>query len=115
MDGIAGLLTAIPNVYAWPVDSITVPCAVVGMGRVQYDTTFARGCDTFTVPVWYVVGTTSTKAARDTLSAAEATIKAAVDGAHSFGDARVLSAEITEIVVSSVAYIGAKFEVEVYG
>jgi hypothetical protein len=113
MDGIAGLFTG--NVYPWPAESVTVPCVVVGYATVAYDLSMGRGADTWTVPVWYVVGKTGTTDARDSLSAAETVVKAAIDGGHSFGDARVTGAEATEIVISSVTYLAAKFDIEVYG
>jgi hypothetical protein len=119
MDGLAGLLTLVPTRYAWPVESITVPCAVVGYpSRIDFDLTMNRGADTWVVPVWYVVGKTGTEDARNALSDIlneAGSVKALLDGAHTFGDVRVTGAEISELVVTGVSYVAAKFDCEVYG
>ena len=59
MDGLADL-TAMDNAYAWPVESISVPCALVDFPEtVTFDLTFGTGKDTFLVPVWHIVGNVS--------------------------------------------------------
>ena len=116
MDGLAALVPT-DNAYAWPVESVTVPCFVVGYpSNVDFDLTFGRGGDTFRLPVWQVVGKSGSKAARDLLSAAltgVASVKEALDGAQTFGDVRVTDASIEEITIAAVAYVGIKFNVEV--
>lgn len=120
MDGIATLLTTsalTPNVYGWPADSVNVPCFVVGYPtRLEFDGTYLRGMDTWTFPVWHVVGKSNTKDARDKLSTAmndTSSIKSALDGAQTFGDVRVTTARVTEVTVAGVAFLAAEYEVEV--
>jgi hypothetical protein len=116
MDGLAALFSVTPaNVYPYPVESITVPCVVVGYARVDFDATMGRGADTWECPVWWVVGKSGTDAARDALSVAETTGKAALDGLHAFGDVRVTAAEIAEFTVGAVTYLGVRFDCEVIG
>jgi hypothetical protein len=120
MDGLAASLSGlVVNRYAWPVESITVPCVVVGYpSRLDFDMVFARGADTWLVPLWYVVGKTGTKDARDALSdilSEAGSVKALLDGAHTFGDVRVTNVEVTEVTIAAVVYLAAKFDCEVYG
>jgi len=121
MDGLSTLLVSaalVPNNYAYPVESVTVPCSVVGYPtKVSFDETMGRGGDSADLPVWILVGVTGTKDARDTLSlvlADASSVKSALDGAQSFGDVRVTEAEVTEITIAAVTYLGVKFTVEVY-
>lgn len=118
MDGLATLATGLaPDVYAYPVDSVTVPCIVVGYPtEITFDMTFQRGGDEMTIPLWYIVGKTSTKDARDRLSTIigdASSVKSAIDGSQSFGDCRVVSAAVEEVTVAAVAFLAVKFDVEV--
>jgi hypothetical protein len=120
MDGLADLATSaglVENAYAWPADSIAVPCIVVGYPtRTTFDITYQRGGDEMTFPVWAVVGKTTTKDARDRLSTLlgdVSSVKSAFDGLRSFGDVRVTNASIDEIAVGGITYLAALFEVEV--
>ena len=116
MDGLAALAPA-TNAYAWPVESVTVPCFVVGYPTsIDFDMTFKRGGDTFILPVWQIVGKGTTKTARDALSAAltgVGSVKEALDGAQSFGDVRVTDAAIESITIAGVEYVGIRFTCEV--
>lgn len=120
MDGIAALLTTAAladNNYAWPADAVTVPCTVVGYPtRLDFDGTYQRGMDTWTFPLWFVVGKSNTAGARDRLSTVlndSSSVKSALDGAQSFGDVRVTTARVTEVTIGAVAYLAAEYEVEV--
>ena len=120
MDGLAALAVTAglaDNVYAWPADSVTVPCLVVGYpSGLAYDGTYGRGMDTWTLPLWFVVGKASTKDARDRLSTIlndSSSVKSALDGAQTFGDVRVTTARVTEVTIGAVAYLAAEFECEV--
>lgn len=121
MDGLATLATnasLATNIYAYPVGSVTVPCIVVGYPTtIDFDTVFARGGDRAVLPVWFVVGKSNTKDARDGLSAIlsdASSVKSAFDGNRSFGSVRVTDADIAEITIAAVDYVGVKFTVEVY-
>ena len=120
MDGLAALATTAaiaPQVYAYPVESATVPCIVVGYPTdIELDVTFQRGGDAVRLPVWYLAGKSNTADTRDRLStilADASSVKSAFDGAQSFGDVRVTDVGIEEITVAAIAYIAAKFTVEV--
>jgi len=120
MDGLATLVTdagLAVNVYAFPPDDFTVPCAVVGYPtEILFDITAQRGGDQMTLPLWFAVGLSNTKSARDALSTIlgdASSIKSTLDGAQSFGDVRVTDATIDRITVASGTYLAAKFDVEV--
>lgn len=120
MDGLAALAVTplgATNAYAWPVEDFTVPCVVVGYPTaITFDMTFNRGGDEMTLPLWYVVGLSNTKDARDRLSTIlgdTSSVKSAMDGAQSFGDVRVTDAKVTQITVASGTYLAAEFTVEV--
>lgn len=118
MDGLAArAVTLIPNTYAYPVDNVTVPCAIVGYPtRIEFDLTMDRGGDEMTLPLWVLVGKSMTAAARDALSTLlgdTSSIKSAVDGAYAWGDARIVDAEVTEVTVAAVPYLAVKFTVDV--
>jgi hypothetical protein len=120
MDALAAKVPASAyRVHPWPVESITPPCVVVGYPTtIEFDSTMGRGSDRWVVPVWYAVGATGTKDARDALSAIlndTSSVKSALDGTQSFGDVRVMSAEVAELVVAGVTYLAAKFDCEVFG
>ena len=56
------------------------------------------------LPLWYVVGLSNTKDARDRLSTIlgeRPSVKSALDGAQSFGDVRVTDAKVAQITVAS--------------
>lgn len=118
MEGLAARAVGLaPNVYDFPVESVTVPCIVVGYPTdIEFDMTFQRGGDRLVVPVWYVVGKVTTKFARDALSvvlAGVASIKSQLDGATDFGDVRITDAVIDELTVGGVTYVSARFDTEV--
>ena len=121
MDGVAASLlsaTVAPENYAYPAQAVTVPCTVVGYPTIEYDGTMGRGMDTWVVPVWYVTGKSNAKDSRDLVSAAMIganSVKTALDGAHSWGDARVLRSEPAELQIGEATYLAAKSECEVYG
>ena len=122
MDGLAALAVSASlakNVYAYPVESVTVPCIVVGYPKtIDFDAVFVRGGDHVGLPVWFVVGKTGTKDARDGLSlilADASSVKSAFEGTQSFAQTiRVTDAEIAEITIAGVDYLGAKFNLDIY-
>jgi hypothetical protein len=119
MDGMATAMASLAgNVYAWPAESVTVPCIVVGYPtEIELDMTMARGGDRYVFPVWFVVGQTNNKDARDALSAIledTSSVKSALDGAQTWGDCRVTSAEVAQLVIGAVTYLAAKFDAEIY-
>lgn len=122
MDGLAGLIAAAAptaNVFGWPVESIQPPAVVVGFPTSwEFDASFGSSeVGTAIVPVWFVVGRSSTKESRNALSdimSSTSSVKAILDGLQTFGDVRVTGAEVSELSVAGVAYLAAKFDCEVY-
>lgn len=120
MDGLAALAPG-DNAYAWPAESVSVPCTVIGYPeRVTFDLVYGEGADRFEFPVWRIVGKTGSKAARDALSEALSgllSLKTAFEVDNpSFADSvRCTDAEVSEITVAAVTYLGIKLSVEVVG
>lgn len=113
MDGLASLAPG--TAYAYPVGSPDTPCYVVGYPE-EVDLDMTQGNPRYSFPVWYIVGHGDGPAARDALSAAVGGVsafKAAVDGAHSWGDAWVSTAEISPMTVAGISYIALKLMVEI--
>lgn len=119
MDGLAALVPGglAQNVYAWPVDSVTVPCVVVGYpDNIDFDVVFGDGPDQWSIPLWFVVGRTTSKAARDVLSGALDginDIKAALNGVQSFGTVNLTVGAIEEVSVADAKYISLRLTAEV--
>lgn len=121
MDGIAAALVAsglVPNVYAYPVESVSVPCAVVDYpSEIEVGVTFQRGADHVVLPVFYLVGVTATKDARDKLSLAldggAKDLVGVIEGASGAGDLDVILAEIAQVTVAGTTYLGLKFTVDI--
>lgn len=104
------------NVYAWPVDSITVPCFVFGFPEsIVPKVTFNRGGDQALFPLWYVVGqgTTSTKDVRDLLSVALGNMNdviTALDGNHSFGATDTRDPKVEYVNSGAISYVSLRFD-----
>jgi hypothetical protein len=115
MDGLAGLIT-MPNVYAWPAESVSVPCAIIGYPETyEFDLTYGR-TDRCVIPVWLVVGKTASPTSRNSLSDALSgvlSLKEALDGPQTFGDVRCTDAEVRELSIAGVNYIALKISAEV--
>lgn len=122
MDAIADAVvpTVTKRAYAWPVDSITVPCVVVGYPEeLDFDMTFVRGSDRAVFPVYFVVGRATDRVARDQLSAVisgASGIKEVLDTSLSevAQASRTTDCKITTMSVAGVEYIAAVFSLEVY-
>lgn len=125
MDELGAALEAIPDLRVFPfsVDKINPPAAIVGWpDPLTYDSTMARGSDQLTLPVFVLVGRFVARSARDTLAAyldgsGAGSIKAVLDGgAYTACDSvRVATAEVQAITAGGVEYLGAVFDVEIFG
>ena len=127
MDGLAALITtgppAMDNVYPWPTEEISVPCAVVGFPEsIVFDAVYGDGANEFHIPIWHVIAKTGDQQARDRLSVAltgVSSIKKMLDGIRTFGGqsctVRVTDAAIAEIAVGGIAYVAIKLSTEVVG
>jgi hypothetical protein len=107
-----------PRAYAWPTESITVPCVVIGYPtEIDYDSTMYRGSDRALFPVFYIVGKASDRNSRDDISVViSGPMKDALDGTldGAVNECSVMGCSVTEITVNSVAYLAAKFDIEIY-
>lgn len=113
MDELAEALLSenVPNVYAWPAESVSVPCAVVGYPTsLNFDGVMGRGADTVEFPVYILVGKANSKAARDRLSGLIDAAKVALDSNPNW---RATRADLQTVTVGSVEYLGAVLTVEV--
>jgi hypothetical protein len=80
------------RVYAWPVETISPPCAVVAYPNdpIDFDLTYGRGSDRLRIPLYFMVGKAVERTARDALSGVltgATGIKDALDGALTIEEA----------------------------
>lgn len=125
MDALGAAVDTIPGVRVFPywADRITPPAAVVGWpDPINYDATYARGSDQMTIPMTIVVGRIDARSARDDLSrfldgSGAASIKTVVDGHITtvWDSAQVQSATVTVVSVAGVEYLGAEFQIDIFG
>lgn len=73
MDAIATALSSLISgtAHAWPVEDARPGDAVVGYpdGAITFASTFGRGGDELTIPVWLICGYRSQKSTRDAIAA----------------------------------------------
>lgn len=128
-DEVAGKLDTITGlrVLAWDADSVNPPAILFELPEeYDYDLTYGRGSDEFTLPIVLLVGKTDARSARkalgDFISGSGAkSIKATVDSGDantytSCDTVRVRKAsDIGPYRVGSVLYLGATFETRITG
>lgn len=107
------------RVYPWPIQNVNPPCIVIGYpdDDIVFDSTFHRGSDEVVFPVYYVVGQTADKNARDLLSEIiQSDFKEALDGnlGGAVNASTVRSARIVEYVSGDITYLAARFNVEIF-
>lgn len=127
MDGLGVRLATITGlrVYDYPADTVNPPAAVVGLPtEIPYDSSKARGFDRAVLPVFVIVGSAFSRAARDALGpylagSGHQSIKAAIEADRSLGGAcstlgvSIARTDGSGITVNGVRYTGAIFDVEV--
>ena len=131
MDGIANYAAAQElvagmtlEVYGTPIPTPSVPCLVVGYPtKLDFDLTFhatgTTGKVEATFPLWFIAGEVSSTSARNTLSAiitGATGIKEALDGTMGgtfLDSARVENVRIETMMIGTVEYIAALFEMDV--
>lgn len=116
MDDLAGAAPDGWHGYAYQTDSIVEPAMVVGLPEIEVGVTFGRGSDHATFPVWFLIGKVMNKAARDRFSAI---VAGADDMVAALADVAgqvtvVMRITLDTVVVTGIAYLGARFEVEVW-
>lgn len=127
-DGMKARLDTLAGIRSYDTipDSLSVPCAIVGMPTlIEFDKVYARACDRATFPVRILVGKASDRAAQNKLDAyldgtGALSLKAAFEADASLGGtvqtSRVLNVSGLGVYdVMGVPYLGADFTVEVYG
>ncbi len=125
----SGLKTNLANitslvVYDYVPDSIEPPTAIVGVvDSIDYDSTMARGADTYTIPIFLYVSRVDAEDSQDTLdgylaSSGSSSVKAQVESDLTLGGSaqsvRVIEADNYGVYnVNNIDYLGVEFTVEV--
>ena len=112
------------SIYAFVPDSIEPPTAVVGvMSSLEYDSTMARGSDTYNIPIYMYVSRVDAELSQDSLDSyldgsGSTSVKSAIEGDTTLGgvvsSARVVEASNYGVyTVNSIDYLGVEFSVEI--
>jgi hypothetical protein len=125
MDELGAVLDAMDGLRVFPynADRVTPPAAIVGWpDPLEYDTTFARGCDRMTLPLIVVVGRYDARNTRIRLAkyldgAGADSVKQVLEGAShtSFHTLRVTEARSDSYQIGGVEYLGAEFSLDIVG
>jgi hypothetical protein len=118
LDEIEGL-TVFPY---WADQLPVVPAATIAWPDIDYNQTFGRGTDSFTIPIFILVGTYDAKSSRNALAAyldggGDHSVIAAIDaGVYTSCDVvNVASARVDSFTSAGIEYLGAEFRVEIVG
>ena len=125
----SGIATNLGNissltVFGFVPDSIEPPTAVVGVvDNIEYDTSMARGADTYKIPVFLYVSRVDAQDAQDTLdsylaSSGSSSVKTQIESDSTLGgvanSARVVEADNYGVYsINNIDYLGCEFTVEV--
>ena len=112
------------SVYGYVPDSIEPPTAVVGVVEsIDYDSTMARGSDTYNIPILLYVSRVDAQDSQETLdsylaSTGSSSVKAQVESdltlSGSAQSVRVVEADNYGVyTVNDIDYLGVEFGVEV--
>lgn len=125
-DGIKTNLANISSliVFGYVPDSIEPPTAVVGVvDNIEYDSTMARGADTYNIPVFLYVSRVDAEDSQDTLDAylastGASSVKAQVESDITLGgqaqSVRVVEADNYGVyTINNIDYLGVEFMIEV--
>jgi hypothetical protein len=119
MDAIGAALAAVDGirVFDYPPKQAVPPFVFVNMPEtISYDTTMARGADTFTIDVYVGVGSQVDRATRDLLAAYAAGdgLKAVIEDALLSDQAiRVTQCTFSTISLAAADYPGLVFTVSI--
>ena len=125
-NGIATNLGNITSlfVYGYVPDSIEPPTAIVGVVEsVEYDTSMARGADTYEIPVLLYVSRVDAQDSQETLdtylaSTGANSIKAQIESDQTLSGS-AMSCRVVEAsnygvyTINDIEYLGVEFEVSV--
>ena len=125
----SGIATNLGNissltVFGFVPDSIEPPTAGVGVvDNIEYDTSMARGADTYSIPVFLYVSRVDAQDAQDTLdgflaSSGSSSVKTQIESDVTLGgvanSARVVEADNYGVyTINNIDYLGCEFTVEV--
>ena len=125
----SGIATNLGNissltVFGFVPDSIEPPTAVVGVvDNIEYDSTMARGADTYSIPVFLYVSRINAQDSQDTLDAflastGSSSVKAQVESDITLGgeaqSVRVVEADNYGVyTINNIDYLGCEFTIEV--
>ena len=125
----SGIATNLENissltVFGFVPDSIEPPTAVVGVvDTLEYDSTMARGADTYNIPVFLYVSRIDAQDSQDTLdaflaSSGSSSVKAQVESDITLGgqaqSVRVVEADNYGVYnINNIDYLGVEFMIEV--
>ena len=125
----SGIATNLENissltVFGFVPDSIEPPTAVVGVvDTLEYDSTMARGADTYNIPVFLYVSRIDAQDSQDTLdaflaSSGSSSVKAQVESEITLGgqaqSVRVVEADNYGVyTINNIDYLGVEFMIEV--
>ena len=112
------------SIFSFVPDSIEPPTAVVGvMSSLEYDSTMARGADTYNIPVFLYVSRIDAQDSQDTLdaflaSSGSSSVKAQVESDITLGgqaqSVRVVEADNYGVyTINNIDYLGVEFMIEV--
>ena len=112
------------SVYSYVPDSIEPPTAIVGVVQsVEYDTSMARGADTYDIPVLLYVSRVDAQDSQETLdgylaSSGSNSIKAQIESDATLNGS-AMSCRVVEAsnygvyTINNIDYLGVEFEVSV--
>ena len=125
----SGIATNLENissltVFGFVPDSIEPPTAVVGVvDTLEYDSTMARGADSYNIPVFLYVSRIDAQDSQDTLdaflaSSGSSSVKAQVESDITLGgqaqSVRVVEADNYGVyTINNIDYLGVEFMIEV--
>ena len=125
-NGIGANLESISSlmIYKYVPDSVEPPTAIIGVVEsIEYDTTIARGADTYNIPIFLYVSRVDAQDSQETLdsylaSSGSSSIKAQVESDQTLGgyaqSCRVVEADNYGVyTVNNIDYLGVEFGVEV--
>lgn len=118
LDTITGLRT-----HAFPPDGATAPpVAFPGYPEFDFDGTYVRGMDQWTMPVYVVVGMPNDRAARERIGpfisgSGSSSIKQVLEAGTyaAFDSLRVMSGVVEVIDIAGTSYLAGVFQVDVVG
>lgn len=125
-DGLATNLATITGlrVSSFAADKVSVPAAVVGEVRIEFDKTFGRGLDEFEVKVRVYASRADDRAGQDKLDgylagSGSGSVKAALESDRTLGGV-AQTLRVTDVdgygvyEVAGMQYVGAEFTVTVW-